>query len=106
MTGSTTRPTLRGTFAGPGPWNGIEPTGARLEIPGADCFVVADEKIVRNEAYVDGMTVGRQMGLLPEQDSAAEQRMTSLFNTRTKAITTRWPNEDAVSSGFIMPTLG
>jgi malonate-semialdehyde dehydrogenase (acetylating)/methylmalonate-semialdehyde dehydrogenase len=28
------------------------------------------------------------------------------FNTRTKAITTRWPNEDAVSSGFIMPTLG
>jgi malonate-semialdehyde dehydrogenase (acetylating)/methylmalonate-semialdehyde dehydrogenase len=28
------------------------------------------------------------------------------FNTRTKAVTTRWPNEDAVSSGFIMPTLG
>jgi malonate-semialdehyde dehydrogenase (acetylating)/methylmalonate-semialdehyde dehydrogenase len=28
------------------------------------------------------------------------------FNTRTKAITTRWPNEDAVSSGFMMPTLG
>jgi malonate-semialdehyde dehydrogenase (acetylating)/methylmalonate-semialdehyde dehydrogenase len=28
------------------------------------------------------------------------------FNTRLKAVTTRWPNEDAVSSGFIMPTLG
>jgi malonate-semialdehyde dehydrogenase (acetylating) / methylmalonate-semialdehyde dehydrogenase len=28
------------------------------------------------------------------------------FNTRTKAITTRWPNEDAVSAGFNMPTLG
>jgi len=28
------------------------------------------------------------------------------FNTRTKAVTTRWPNEDAVSSGFVMPTLG
>ena len=28
------------------------------------------------------------------------------FNTCTKAITTRWPNEDAVSSGFMMPTLG
>ncbi len=26
------------------------------------------------------------------------------FNTRTKAITTRWPNEDDVSSGFVMPT--
>ena len=82
---SVLRYTLRGTFAGPGSWNGIEPTGARLEIPGADCFVVSDEKIVRNEAYVDGMTVGRQMGLLPEQDSNAEHRMTALFNTRTKA---------------------
>lgn len=28
------------------------------------------------------------------------------FNTRTKAITTRWPNRNAVSSGFMMPTLG
>ena len=28
------------------------------------------------------------------------------FYTRTKAITTRWPHQDAVSSGFIMPTLG
>ena len=28
------------------------------------------------------------------------------FNTRTKAVTTRWPNEDAASPGFIMPTLG
>jgi malonate-semialdehyde dehydrogenase (acetylating)/methylmalonate-semialdehyde dehydrogenase len=28
------------------------------------------------------------------------------FYTRTKAVTSRWPNENAVSSGFIMPTLG
>jgi len=28
------------------------------------------------------------------------------FNTRTKAITTRWPNEDAVAAGLSMPTLG
>jgi malonate-semialdehyde dehydrogenase (acetylating) / methylmalonate-semialdehyde dehydrogenase len=28
------------------------------------------------------------------------------FNTRTKAVTTRWPDEDAVSPGFILPTLG
>ena len=27
------------------------------------------------------------------------------FYTRTKAITTRWPKGDAVSSGFVMPTL-
>jgi malonate-semialdehyde dehydrogenase (acetylating)/methylmalonate-semialdehyde dehydrogenase len=28
------------------------------------------------------------------------------FYTRTKAVTTRWPNEDAVAHGTIMPTLG
>ena len=28
------------------------------------------------------------------------------FYTRTKAITTRWPGQDAGSSGFNMPTLG
>ena len=28
------------------------------------------------------------------------------FYTRTKAVTTRWPNEDAVPHGTIMPTLG
>ena len=76
---------LRGTFAGPGEWAGIAPTGATLEIPGTDVLRVADGLIVRNDAYVDGMTVARQMGLMPAQDSAAEQRMTAVFNARTRA---------------------
>lgn len=79
------RYTLRGVFAGPGQWTSIEPTGAQLEIPGCDVLVVRDGLIVENNAYLDGMTVARQVGLLPEQDSASEQRMTTLFNTRTRA---------------------
>ncbi|MFL5844753.1 MAG: ester cyclase [Solirubrobacteraceae bacterium] len=78
------RYTLRGTFAGPGAWTGIEPNGAKLEIPGCDVVVVRDGLIVENNAYLDSMTVARQMGLLPAQDSATEQRMTKLFNTRTR----------------------
>lgn len=79
------RYTLRGTFAGPGRWTGIEPNGAELALPGVDVVVVRDDLIVRNDAYVDSMTVGRQMGLLPPQDSPVEQRMTALFNARTRA---------------------
>lgn len=77
--------TLRGTFAGPGTWNGIEPTGERIELPVVDVLVIRDGLLVDMDSYSDGMTVARQLGLLPEQDSAAEQRMTSLFNARTRA---------------------
>jgi hydroxyacylglutathione hydrolase len=79
------RYTLRGTFAGPGAWNGIEPNGARLEVPGCDVVVVRDGLIVENNAYIDSMTIARQMGLMPPQDSPVEQRMTKLFNARTRA---------------------
>ncbi len=77
------RSTLRGTFAGPGSWAGIEPNGAELALGVVDCLVFRDELIVANDAYYDGMTVARQVGLLPAQDSPAEQRMTRLFNART-----------------------
>jgi steroid delta-isomerase-like uncharacterized protein len=76
---------VRGTFAGPGTWNGLEPTGAELEIPGVDVFVVGESGLIeRNDAYMDSMTVGRQIGALPPQDSPAEQRLLSLTNARTK----------------------
>ena len=79
------RYTLRGVFAGPGQWTSIEPTGAELEIPGCDVLVIRDGLIIENNAYLDGMTVARQVGLLPQQDSASEQRITTLFNARTRA---------------------
>jgi glyoxylase-like metal-dependent hydrolase (beta-lactamase superfamily II)/predicted ester cyclase len=79
------RSTLRGTFAGPGRWAGVEPTGDRLEVPVVDCLVIRDGLIVANDAYADGMTIARQMGLLPAQDSNAEQRLTRVANARTRA---------------------
>ena len=79
------RSDLRGTFAGPGRWTDVEPNGERLDVPVVDCLVIRDGLIVANDAYADGATIARQMGLLPPQDSAAEQRMTALFNTRTRA---------------------
>ena len=72
-----------GTFAG-GPLQGIEPTGARVQISGCDVFRVEDGLIVENDAYTDAMEFARQIGMLPPAESAQEQRLTQLFNVRTR----------------------
>ena len=45
-----------GTFCG-GPFQGIEPTGARVELEGIDLLTIEDGKIVRNDAYYDSGAV-------------------------------------------------
>src|SRR5215211_1386639 len=74
----------RGTFAGPGSYQGIEPTYAHLELEGLDLFTVRDVQIVREDAYTDGATFARQIGLLPPRGSTAEQRMARAFNGQAK----------------------
>ena len=77
-----TRP---GTFCG-GPFQGIEPTGARVELEGIDMLTIEDGKIVRNDAYYDSGAFARAVGLLPPQESATERRMAAAFNTRTRLL--------------------
>ncbi len=75
---------LRGTFAGPGHFGGVAPTGARLDIEGFDLITVRDGLIVSNDAFTDSMTFARQIGMLPAQDSGAEKRMMGAFNAKTR----------------------
>jgi len=75
---------LTGTFAGPGSWQGFAPTGARLDVQGCDVVQVADGLVAGNEAYVDGMTIARQIGALPPRESGAERGLTALTNLRTR----------------------
>jgi glyoxylase-like metal-dependent hydrolase (beta-lactamase superfamily II)/predicted ester cyclase len=72
-----------GTFCG-GPFQGVEPTGARIDLEGIDLLTVEDGLIQRNDAYYDGTQFARQIGMLPQRDSAAERGMTSAFNVRTR----------------------
>jgi glyoxylase-like metal-dependent hydrolase (beta-lactamase superfamily II)/predicted ester cyclase len=74
-----------GTFAGPGSYQGIEPTYARLDLEGLDLFRLRDGQILREDAYTDGSTFARQIGLLPPSGSTAEQRVTKAFNGQAKA---------------------
>ncbi|MFZ0090667.1 MAG: ester cyclase [Solirubrobacteraceae bacterium] len=75
----------RGTFAGPGRFQGFEPNHARVEIEGCDVLTVQDDLIVDNEAYVDTGELARQLGLLPAAGSAADARLTRVANLRTRA---------------------
>lgn len=76
---------LTGTFAGPGDWQGFAPTGGRLDVQGCDLVQVEDGLVVGNDAFVDGMTIARQLGALPPRESGAERGLTALTNMRTRA---------------------
>src|SRR5512132_2080467 len=74
---------LEGTLSG-APLMGIEPTGAHVEIRGLDLIELEDDQIVSNTAYFDGMSIARQIGLLPADGSGADRAMKSAFNAVTK----------------------
>ena len=76
---------ISATFAGPGRFQGIAPTGAEVELEGCDMFRVVDERIVENYAYTNGAYLAQQIGLLPPSGSAAERTMTGAFNAKTAA---------------------
>ena len=75
---------LTGTFTGPSSFNGVAPTGHPLTLEGIDLLSVRDGLVQGNDAYSDAMTFARQIGMLPPQGSAAEQRMTQAFNVKTR----------------------
>ena len=74
----------RGTFAGPGEFEGFAPTGARIELEGCDVLTVSDDLIRHNDAYLDSGSIARQLGLLPATGSKAESRLRRLTNLRTR----------------------
>ena len=74
---------LTGTFEG-APFQGIEPTGRRVELRGVDLLEIEDGKIARNTAYYDGAEFARQVGMLPRRDSGGERAMMNAFNAVTR----------------------
>jgi steroid delta-isomerase-like uncharacterized protein len=74
---------LSGTFDGR-PFQGIAPTGRRVELRGADVIDIEDGKLVRNTAFFDGARFAREIGMLPPEDSGAERAMKTAFNALTK----------------------
>lgn len=75
---------LTGTFAGPGGFSGVAPTGHPIALEGVDLLTVRDGLIQGNEAFSDTMTFPRQIGMMPPLGSAAEQRLMAAFNVKTR----------------------
>jgi glyoxylase-like metal-dependent hydrolase (beta-lactamase superfamily II)/predicted ester cyclase len=76
--------TARGTFAG-GPLPiGVQATGDSVAVDGIDVLTVRGGRIAGNEAFVDGLALARQIGLLPAEGSPADRRLTRAFNARTR----------------------
>jgi len=75
----------RGTFAGPGRFQGFEPNGAQIEIEGCDVLSIAEDLIHGNDAYIDSGAIARQLGFLPESGSSAESGLVAVANLRTRA---------------------
>jgi steroid delta-isomerase-like uncharacterized protein len=71
-----------GTFSG-GPFQGIEPTGKRIELRGVDVVEVISGRVMRDTMYYDGTSLARQIGMLPHSDSRAHKAALSVFNALT-----------------------
>jgi glyoxylase-like metal-dependent hydrolase (beta-lactamase superfamily II)/ketosteroid isomerase-like protein len=75
---------MHGTFAGPNAMNGVAPTGDPIQLEGVDVLTVRDGLIQSNEAFPDALGFARQIGLMPGQDTTAEQRLMGAFNLKTR----------------------
>lgn len=63
-----------------GEWEGVAPTGARLDLDGMDHFVVEDGRIASNFVIFDQMQFARQVGLLPADGSRVDVGLKRAFN--------------------------
>jgi hydroxyacylglutathione hydrolase len=90
---------MHGTFAGPGTFSGLTPTGHPLALEGVDVLTVRDGLIQVNDAFTDTMTVPRQIGMMPPLGSTAEQRMLGAFNVKTRVTGRMLAEPELVAEG-------
>ena len=75
---------VHATFTGDR-FQGVAATGAPIFLEGVDVLIVRDGLIVENNAFADGLSLVRQLGLMPPDGSAPERAMKGAFNAKTKA---------------------
>jgi steroid delta-isomerase-like uncharacterized protein len=74
----------RGSFTGPVRFEGLEANGAAVDVQGCDVLTIQGSRIHRNDAYMNGAEMARQLGALPAEGSAAEKAAIVLANLKTR----------------------
>ena len=75
---------LTGTHTG-AEFEGIAPTGKRIDLDGVDHFVLSDGVVVSNFVIFDQMQFARQLGLLPTAGSRVDIALRRGFNALLRA---------------------
>jgi steroid delta-isomerase-like uncharacterized protein len=73
-----------GSFTGEVRFEGLDPNGARIDIQGCDVLSISDGRIQRNDAYMNGAEMARQLGALPPAGSLPERALTGALNLKTR----------------------
>lgn len=73
-----------GTFNGEARFEGMDPTGARVDLTGCDVLTIRNGKIHRNDAYMNGAQMAQQLGALPHAGSPPERAMLAALNLKTR----------------------
>jgi steroid delta-isomerase-like uncharacterized protein len=73
-----------GSFDGSGRFEGLIPNGATVDIEGCDVLSVRDGLVRRNDAYMNGAELARQLGALPPAGSRLERASSGLLNLKTR----------------------
>ncbi len=73
-----------GTFNGATRFEGMDPTGAKVDLTGCDLLTIRDGKIQRNDAYMNGAQMAQQLGALPPAGSLPERGMLTALNLKTR----------------------
>jgi steroid delta-isomerase-like uncharacterized protein len=74
----------RGSFTGPVRFEGMIANGATVDVQGCDVLTIREGRIHRNDAYMNGADMARQLGALPPQGSVAEKAATGALNLKTR----------------------
>jgi steroid delta-isomerase-like uncharacterized protein len=76
----------RGSFTGSTRFEGLDPNGARIDLQGCDVLTIREGRIHRNDAYMNGAEMMRQLGALPPAGSAPEQALLAGLNLKTRLL--------------------